>query len=65
MKAVKVRHDIVHRAGRDVEGNIVDLSADDIRNLRGACQALATAIEEALDAKYPRDDTKAPWNVEF
>ncbi|RQS12237.1 hypothetical protein DIE07_08640 [Burkholderia sp. Bp9002] len=65
MKAVKVRHDIVHRAGRDVEGNIVDLSADDIRNLRGACQAFATAIEEALDTRYPRDDTKALWNEEF
>jgi hypothetical protein len=65
VKAVMVRHDIVHRAGRDVDGNIVQLSVSDIRALRAACENFAAAIDASLDVKYPRADKTVPWNAEF
>lgn len=60
MAAVKVRHDIVHRAGRDASGLLVDLTADDVRALRDKCQGFAETIQNELDEKYARPNS-APW----
>ncbi|TDG22733.1 hypothetical protein EYW47_16050 [Paraburkholderia silviterrae] len=64
MGAVKIRHDIVHRAGRDADGNLVDLSAEDVRLLRNECQSFAKVMNQKLEEKYPPDAEK-PWNHTF
>ncbi|MDN7176983.1 HEPN domain-containing protein [Caballeronia sp. SEWSISQ10-4 2] len=64
MAAVKVRHDIVHRAGRDADGNLVILSKVDVQSLRDECKAFAEAINQSLEGKYPRGTAK-PWDDAF
>ncbi|HBT97324.1 MAG TPA: hypothetical protein DEB25_06700 [Desulfobulbaceae bacterium] len=44
-KAVRVRHDCVHRAGYDKKDNKVELSSDSITDLIKKCRELATRID--------------------
>lgn len=44
--AVRARHDCVHRAGYDKEGNPVTLSAESIRDLIKNCRELAERVDE-------------------
>ncbi len=55
MLEVVVRHDIVHRAGRTRDGNVVSVSADDVRRVRDVVAAFAQAIETELERRFPPD----------
>ncbi|HGL6714606.1 hypothetical protein NTJ56_20835 [Burkholderia contaminans] len=59
MAAVKVRHDIVHRAGRNSEGVLVILTTDDIHALRDECLKFADAIVKGLEGVFPVDGPNA------
>ena len=45
MKAVQIRHDIVHRSGKDEDGNINDISREDIVKLVENVSSLIARIE--------------------
>jgi len=47
-EAVKLRHDCVHRAGYDKDGNEVDLDKEKIENLIKECQNLVNMIEDKI-----------------
>lgn len=53
MKEVIVRHDIVHRAGRQADGTLVELSTEDLFRVRDAIQQFSTVIEEELVRRFP------------
>jgi len=61
MKEVKVRHDIVHRAGRGADGALVDLSADDLSRVRNAIQQFSNGIEEKLVCRFPVSVAQDPF----
>jgi hypothetical protein len=50
VKAVRVRHDCVHRAGYDKDGNDVNLSADDVLALTAECEKLVHKVDTAIAA---------------
>ncbi|MBY0498026.1 MAG: hypothetical protein K2P74_00210 [Nitrosomonas sp.] len=50
-KAVLVRHDCVHRAGYDKDGNIVDLSEKSVQETVRQCSELVEKIEKSLGEK--------------
>ncbi|MFW6855422.1 hypothetical protein ACODYM_29445 [Burkholderia gladioli] len=54
LNEVKVRHDVIHRAGRDEEGNLVEVSADRVIRVMRLCIEFAEKIEAELLAKYPK-----------
>jgi HEPN superfamily RiboL-PSP-like protein len=45
MRDVEIRHDIVHRSGKNKDGLEHKLADDDVRNLTGRCIALVQEIE--------------------
>lgn len=47
-EAVNLRHDCVHRAGYDKDGNEVDLDKEKIENLIKECQNLVNMIEDKI-----------------
>lgn len=53
MKEVKVRHDIVHRAGRCGDGSPVDLSGEDLCRVRDLIQQFSSEIEKELVCRFP------------
>lgn len=53
MKEIKVRHDIVHRAGRGADGALVELSNDDLSRVRDGIQQFSNRIEEELAHRFP------------
>lgn len=53
MKEIKVRHNIVHRAGRDADGALVELSSEDLSRVRNAIQQFSSGIEEELVRRFP------------
>jgi hypothetical protein len=53
MKAVLVRHDIVHRAGRRKDGLSVSVTRADVEQLRDQVLGFARAITDDIDRKYP------------
>lgn len=53
MKEIKVRHNIVHRAGRDADGALVELSTADLSRVRDAIQQFSDGIEEELIRRFP------------
>ena len=55
MREVVIRHDIVHRAGRTRDGNVVSVSAEDVRRVRGMVAAFAQAIESEIERRFPPD----------
>lgn len=54
MKAVLVRHDIVHRAGRTRDGQLVSITFGDVEQLRAQVMGFAKAITDEIDNKFPR-----------
>lgn len=48
-EAVKIRHDCVHRAGYDKDGNKVSLTTDTIVDLLGHVTDLSNEIEDTID----------------
>lgn len=57
MKEVKVRHDIVHRAGRCADGNLVELSNEDLQRVRDTIQQFSKGIEVELVRRFPEEAT--------
>ena len=53
MKEVIIRHDIVHRAGRTHAGDVVSVSADDVRRVREMVRTFSLAIEGELKRQFP------------
>lgn len=53
MQEIKVRHDIVHRAGRDSNGIVVDLSVNDLQRVLKLVHNFADAIEGQLKVRFP------------
>ncbi|MCD1639771.1 hypothetical protein K7H92_13695 [Pseudomonas stutzeri] len=53
MPCVLVRHDIIHRGGRDKDGNMITVSADDTYDLKNHITEFAAAIERELSRRYP------------
>lgn len=61
MKEIKVRHDIVHRAGRGADGALVDLSTDDLSRVRDGIQQFSNGIEEELFRRFPVSVAQDPF----
>lgn len=59
-KAVMVRHDIVHRAGRKTDGSLIDLSIDDLLLTRDAIEMFSQAIEDQLIRRFPPTPASQP-----
>ncbi|ELR63099.1 hypothetical protein C942_04113 [Photobacterium marinum] len=55
-QAVKVRHDCVHRAGFDKEGNQIVVDEDVIRELVAKCTEMVTSVEETVSKISEPDD---------
>jgi hypothetical protein len=53
MKQVKVRHDIVHRAGRREDGSLVQISREDLLSLRLVIDDFIKSIEDELIRRFP------------
>lgn len=58
MSEIVIRHDIVHRGGRDKEGFPVNVSVTDVRTVAGLVKAFAEAMEAELKKTFP--DTPIP-----
>ncbi len=54
MKEVVVRHDIVHRAGRTRDGDLVSLSPSDVRRVRDEVRRFAQSIYAELEKRFTR-----------
>lgn len=54
LKEILIRHDIVHRAGRRQDGEIIDLSKDDLHRLRGLILQFSDEIEKELKVRFPK-----------
>lgn len=54
MKEVLVRHDIVHRAGKTKEGDVVALRVEDVLRVRDLVNGFASAIGGELNRRFPR-----------
>lgn len=59
MREVVIRHDIVHRAGRTIEGGEVSVSAEDVRRVREMVHTFAQAIEKELERRFPPQKEEA------
>lgn len=53
VKEVLIRHDIVHRAGRNLNGELVDLSIEDLHRVKDTIQQFTYAIEDQLIQRFP------------
>lgn len=51
-KAVKKRHDCVHRAGFDKDGNMITITKEEIEKLVIQCRDLANHIENEIKVNY-------------
>jgi len=61
MKEVKVRHNIVHRAGRDANGALVELSSEDLSRLRDVIHQFTNGIEGELVRRFPVSQYQDPF----
>ncbi|SFH12771.1 hypothetical protein [Pseudomonas sp. NFACC45] len=50
---ILLRHDIVHRGGKNKEGNAVTVSAEDVRKVLDRIQAFGKALESEFDRVIP------------
>lgn len=50
LQIIKMRHDLVHRSGRDNDGNDVEIKDDDVTALKGLMTSLVDRIETAHTA---------------
>lgn len=62
MKEVKVRHDIVHRAGRCADGSLVELSIEYLHRVCETIQQFSNGIEEELVRRFPEETTLTKQN---
>ena len=53
MEQIVVRHDIVHRGGRNKDGRPVNVSVDDVCQLLATVRAFVDAIELELERRFP------------
>lgn len=53
MKEVIIRHDIVHRAGRQTDGSLVDLATEDLSRVRDSIHQFSMEIEGELVRRFP------------
>lgn len=53
VKEIQIRHDIVHRAGRNLDGELVDLSVEDLHRVKDTIQQFTYAIEDQLLKRFP------------
>ncbi len=63
MREVLVRHDIVHRAGRQEDGSLVELSIEDLERVRDAIRIFAGEIETKLVGRFPRNPNEGPADL--
>ena len=49
MKAVQIRHDIVHRSGKDKEGNVHDIMKEDVIQLVEEVSSLISRVESYIN----------------
>lgn len=67
MKAVQIRHDIVHRSGKDKDGNLHIIHKEDIINLVENVSSLMSLVSSKLMTSYDTidytnaDTGKLPW----
>lgn len=61
MKEVKVRHNIVHRAGRYADGAPVELSSEDLSRVRDAIHQFSNGIENELVRRFPVPQYQDPF----
>lgn len=59
MTSIKVRHDIIHRAGRNSDGEVTDLDMDDLRDLADGVRSFTERIEAELVRVLPEPDGPA------
>jgi hypothetical protein len=52
-RAIPKRHDIVHRNGKDKDGNSVSIAPEDVRSLIVAVERLAAEVERQLELQLP------------
>lgn len=63
MKEIICRHDIVHRAGRNKDGDVVTVTREDLHRLRTTIAEFALAIDVELTKRFPLtdDDRNEPF----
>ena len=49
MKAVQIRHDIVHRSGKDKDGNVHNIQKDDVIGLVEEVSSLISKVDRSLN----------------
>ena len=59
-RAIQKRHDIVHRNGRQRDGALVVITADDVRALASQIRTLALRVDLALNPVGVEDDNEEP-----
>lgn len=70
MKAIQIRHDIVHRSGKDKEGNFHEIKKEDVTDLVQKVSFLMSAVSSRLAIQNPFDSPQAqdiaegatPWD---
>nr|WP_315492953.1 hypothetical protein [uncultured Pseudomonas sp.] len=55
MKAVVVRHDIVHRGGKNKDGEPVTITIDDVHQLALQIRDFSNFLEDELKKRYPEE----------
>jgi hypothetical protein len=55
-QAVKLRHDCVHRAGYDKDGNEIDITADIVKDLIDKCKGFVDKIENDISFRPSEDE---------
>lgn len=69
MKAVQIRHDIVHRSGKDKEGNLHNIKKENVASLVEKVSFLMSAVSTKLMASgaieipgEPTSEVELPWH---
>jgi hypothetical protein len=69
MKAVQIRHDIVHRSGKDKEGNLHQIKKEDVTGLVEKVSMLMSTVSTKLTMNSLFDaptasviETETPWD---
>ena len=55
MKAIEVRHDIVHRSGKTKDGDDVIITSKEVQDLKIKAEEFVNAIEAELNINFPRN----------
>ena len=65
MSEINIRHDIVHRGGRDKEGFPVKVFVEDVVRVAALVRAFADAMEEELQKAFPENPQSQARNSKF